>query len=251
MQHLVVCVCLFQTAKTKYFIHNSQKSKWRKPGETGATSITALLCLIRSDEWLKQAAGSSALSQLSVTYCRTFSFWSLSSDVLLFGVQLSVTNVAFCLQHVFFSASHPIGCFKWKTYKIFIIIRAIHKYKTQLSYCEWNTIVSLKLREMLSCYSFRQKKYNRPKCFIMDLLKLVLNVVQWWCISDNGTKCSLWLHLRENTCTASLRTITSGRNSLFAVIHMQMQTYPLQERPSLQSPLSWVLQLCVCVCTRV
>lgn len=60
--------------------------------------------------------------------------------------------------------------------------------------------------------------------------------------------CSLWPYLRGNTCTASLQTITSGRNLEFAVILMQIRTYPLQQRPPLQSPLSWVLQLCVYMC---
>lgn len=68
---------------------------------------------------------------------------------------------------------------------------------------------------------------------------------------QQAQNCSLWLHLRGNTCTASLRTITSRRNTLFSVIHMQMGMYPLQQRHPLQSPLSWVLQLCVCVCAWV
>lgn len=59
--------------------------------------------------------------------------------------------------------------------------------------------------------------------------------------------CSLWLHLRGNTCTASLGTIASRRNSLFAVIHMQMKTYPPQRRPPLLSPLSRALQPGACM----
>lgn len=74
----------------------------------------------------------------------------------------------------------------------------------------WNAIVCM--------LWFRQKKYNRPKCFTMDLLKSVLSVIRWGCISNNGTKCSLWLHLKGNPFTASLWTIICRRNSLFAVI---------------------------------
>lgn len=47
-------------------------------------STTALLCLTCSDERVIQAYGSSALSQLRVSYCRTHSFTSPSSDVFLF-----------------------------------------------------------------------------------------------------------------------------------------------------------------------
>lgn len=34
----------------------------------------------------------------TLSYCRTFSFRSQNTDVLLFGVQLLVTNAPFCLQ---------------------------------------------------------------------------------------------------------------------------------------------------------
>lgn len=39
-----------------------------------------------------------AVQKHTLSYCRTFSFRSQNTDVLLFGVQLLVTNAPFCLQ---------------------------------------------------------------------------------------------------------------------------------------------------------
>lgn len=53
-------VTVFMKAKIFHLLFIKER---RKPGETGATSVTALLCLTRSDERAEQATGSSALSR--------------------------------------------------------------------------------------------------------------------------------------------------------------------------------------------
>lgn len=130
-QHLVVC-CIPERSLPNdcFFLWRLNISSRIHRRVSGGNPLRreprpSLLC----SAWLaqmsqaEQAAGSSALSQLSVTYCRTFSFRSPSSDVLLFSVRLSVTNVAFCLQHVSSRFFILLVTLKWKKlHKIFIII---------------------------------------------------------------------------------------------------------------------------------
>jgi len=95
-------------------------------------------------------------------------------------------------------------------------------------------------------YGSWQRKCSWPWCFIIDLL---------WC-NKNTAYIKIVLGPLYNTqliVTPLKRehmyyfssTITSRRNVLFAVIHMQ--TYPQQECPALQSPLSCLFLLCLCV----